>query len=279
MKLLWSVLLQAYGDAVVEEAPVFAISTYEVTVFCHRDFTHVRDKRIWASPPIAWDNASLPPRAAWLHFMAVAQDCQDMRSKDLLLRNQVPSTPPSGYPLALPDGEAPVRLNAANRNGYQREGMPDGEAPVRLNAANRNGYQREGMRQQPARCAKAASAKAGTVRQGSSLDVQASSSALSDDTAAYTSSADSMGPALLHHNLPVAAYCTQDALSLWLTRLPLGPLGDTIPELPWIQNDDLTLIMECLASTSLVRVMKVGHMQLKCLCPGMAVLCNVVSLG
>jgi len=252
------VLLQAYGDAVVEEAPVFAISNYEVTIFCHRNFTDVSDKRTWASPPIAWDSVSLPPRAAWLHFMAVAQGCQDIRSKDLLLRNQVPSTPPSGYTLALPSGEASVRLNAGNRNGYQREGM----------------------RQQPARRAKAPAAKAGTATQGSSLDVQASSPVLTDETAGYTSSADRIRPAFLHHDLPVATYRTQDALSVWLSRLPFGPLGDTIPELPWVQLDDLTLTMECLASASLVRVMKVGHRQL-ILCPGMAgiaVLCNAVSL-
>lgn len=76
-------LLQAYGDAVVEEAPLFAISNYEVMFFCHRNFTDVRDKRIWASPPIAWNSVSLPPRAAWLHFLAVAQECCTLRSKSL----------------------------------------------------------------------------------------------------------------------------------------------------------------------------------------------------
>lgn len=78
-------LQQAYSDAVVEEAPIFAISNYEVTFFCHRNFNDVRDKKIWASPPIAWNSVSLPPRAAWLHFLAVAQECRALRSKSLLL--------------------------------------------------------------------------------------------------------------------------------------------------------------------------------------------------
>lgn len=55
----------AYGDAVAAEAPVFAITNCEVTVFCHRNLTDVTDKRIWAFPPISWNNVCLPPRVAW----------------------------------------------------------------------------------------------------------------------------------------------------------------------------------------------------------------------
>ncbi len=93
-----------------EEAPVFAITNYEVTVFCHRNLADVTDKRIWASPPISWNSVSLPPRAAWLHFMAVAQSCQDLRSKDILLRGQVPVTPLSGYSLQTTSEELSLRL-------------------------------------------------------------------------------------------------------------------------------------------------------------------------
>ena len=78
-------LLQAYGDAVFEEAPIFAISNYDVTFFCRRHLSEVGNKRTWASPPIAWNEVSLPPRAAWLHFLAVAQECRAAKSKSVLL--------------------------------------------------------------------------------------------------------------------------------------------------------------------------------------------------
>ena len=45
-------LLQAYGDAVVEEAPIFAISNYDVTFFCRQHLSEVGDKRIWAPHPL-----------------------------------------------------------------------------------------------------------------------------------------------------------------------------------------------------------------------------------
>lgn len=138
-------LLQACGDAVVEEAPIFAITNYEVTFFCHQNFNDVRDKRIWASPPIALNSVSLPPRAAWLHFLAVAQECRTLRSKSLLLQNEVPSTPTSGYPVLLPSGET-----------------------VRLNASTPNVHQTIGSRQQPAHRAKHA-----TKEQATSLKMQA----------------------------------------------------------------------------------------------------------
>ena len=126
-------LLQAYGDAVVEEAPIFAISNYEVTFFCHRNLNDVRDKRIWASPPIAWTSVSLPPRAAWLHFLAAAQECSTLRSKSLLHRDEVPLTPMSGYPVSLPSGET-VRLNASTRSGYQTVGSCQQPPPLAKHA-------------------------------------------------------------------------------------------------------------------------------------------------
>ncbi len=200
-------LLQAYGAAVVEEAPIFAISNYEVTFFCHRNLNDVRDKRIWASPPIAWNSVSLPPRAAWLHFLDVAQECRTLRSKSLLLRNKVPLNPTSGYPMPLPSGET-----------------------AGLNASTPNGHQTVGSRQQPARRAKHA-AKGGY--QASSLNMQALGSRRTE--------------------------CAQVAMSSWLSCLQHLPLGDAISELPWVKLDQLKLTMECLGSTSLARVMKVGH--------------------
>ena len=114
-------LLQAYGAAVVEEAPIFAITNYEVTFFCRRHLTDVKDTRIWASPPIAWNSASLPPRAAWLHFLAVAQHCRSVYSESLLRRDEVPSTSPSGYSV-VSSSAATVKLNASEPNRNQTDG-------------------------------------------------------------------------------------------------------------------------------------------------------------
>ena len=91
-----------------------------------------------------------------------------------------------------------------------------------------NGHQTVGSRQQPARRAKHA-----TKEQATSLKMQASSSSLTE--------------------------CSQGALSPWLSCLQHLPLADAISELPWIKLDQLKLTMECLGSTSLARVMKVGH--------------------
>ena len=203
--------LQAYGDAVVEEAPIFAISNYEVTFFCRRHLTDVRDKRIWASPPIAWDSASLPPRAAWLHFLGVAQECRNLMSKTTLLRDEVPSAITPGFAVASPSRE-------------------DG----RLIASLPTGVQTVDTCQQSARRAKHAAE--GRVAQASSMEMAAPSSGLTD--------------------------CPQMALSLWLRSLQELPIEDAIFELPCVEpNDELRLTMECLGSTSLARVMKVGHVK------------------
>ena len=186
--------------------------------------------------------------------MAVAQSCQDLRSKEMLLRGQVPVTPVSGYSLKSE------------------------ELHLRLKAGIRHGYQRQGIRQQPARRAKAHAAKSVGIS-GSSLNMQASSALLGDANIGYLAT-DSMGPVQLHRNHAAAARCTQGELGIWLQRLPAGPIADATSELCWISFDDPTLTMECLASTAVVRVMKVCHIQLK-LCPGlpdMVMLCNVVSV-
>ncbi len=114
---------------------------------------------------------------------------------------------------------------------------------------------------QPARRAKAHAAKSvGTS--GSSLEMRASSALLGDGNTGYLSATDSIGPVHLHRDLPAAACCTQDKLAIchWLQRLPAGPFADAISELCWISFDDPTVTMECLASTAVVRVMKVCHM-------------------
>ena len=210
-----------------EEAPVFAITNYEVTVFCHRNLTDVTDKRLWASPPISWNNASLPPRAAWLHFIAVAQSCQDLRSKDMFLRGQVPVTPLPGYSLKTTSKELSLRLKAGTHYGYRKAGM----------------------QQQPACRAKAHAAK--SVRtSGSSLEMQASSALLGDGNTGDPSATDSIGPVHLHRDLSAATCCTQDTIAIWLQRLSAGPFAEAISELCWISYDNPNLTMECLASTA-----------------------------
>jgi len=150
----------------------------------------------------------------------------------------------------------PVRCGRTTE--YEPETTSE-ELSVRLKAGTRHGYQREGMRQQPARRAKAHAAKSvGTS--GSSLEMQASSALLGDGNTGYLSATDSIGHVRLHRDLPAAACCTQDKLAIWLQRLPAGPFADAISELCWISFDDPTLTMECLASTAVVRVMKVCHM-------------------
>ena len=101
----------------MEEAPLFAITNYGVTIFCHRDFSIITDKRIWASPPISWNSTLLPPRAAWLHFMAIAEECRIMAVKSRLSRSQVPLTPTHEYALPLSNDGGSRLLNAACKTG------------------------------------------------------------------------------------------------------------------------------------------------------------------
>ena len=58
--------LQAHGDPVVEEAPLFVVSNYNATTFCQQGFSNVCSKGICASPTITWDSPLLLPRAVWL---------------------------------------------------------------------------------------------------------------------------------------------------------------------------------------------------------------------
>ena len=70
------------GDALVEEAPIFAISNYDVTFFCRRHLSEVGDKRIWASPPIAWNEVSIAPScslAAFLGCSSRVPRCQEQK--------------------------------------------------------------------------------------------------------------------------------------------------------------------------------------------------------
>lgn len=97
MSFWWSPL-QAYGDAVKDEAPLFAVSTYNVTFFLKRDTNDVSNKVLYASPPVCWNGAGgIPPYAAWLFFLQHASQLT-LAVKQQLSRDQVPSTPRHGHP-------------------------------------------------------------------------------------------------------------------------------------------------------------------------------------
>ncbi len=207
---------------------MFAVSNYNATIFCRQDFSNVRNKDIWASPTITWDSPLLPPRAAWLYFMSVAQECRANGVKSRLRREQVPSKPLSDYSLPLSHAQATLQ-----------------------NSAWSSGCQLKGTRQQPGRAAKRLQTKAGTWQQDKTQDWPISSLVMTADTngsAAPTS--------------PAAADTAQSVTSLltaWISQLPHTPRKLAISQLPWMQLEHVHLTMECIGSTSLARVLKVGH--------------------
>ena len=90
MALFLSALLhvvQAYGMAVVDEAPVFMLTSYNVSVFFKRS-NDVEDKRLWASEPI-WIN-QIDPSACAIWAQAL-QQAEELRGwKPMLQRAKVP---------------------------------------------------------------------------------------------------------------------------------------------------------------------------------------------
>ncbi len=221
--------LQAYGDAVAEEAPLFALSTYNATIFCRRDFSNVRNKDIWASPTITWDSPLLPPRAAWLYFMSVAQNCRANGVKSRLRREQVPSMP-------LPDHSLPVS---------------HAQATLQLNSAWNSGCQLKGTRQQPGRAAKRLQTRTGTLQQDRTQDWPSSSMVMTADT---NGSAVLTSPAAAD-----TAPLVTSLLTAWISQLPHTPRETAISQLPWMQLEHVDLTMDCIGSNSLARVLKVGH--------------------
>ena len=221
--------LQAYGDAVAEEAPLFALSNYNATIFCRRDFSSVRNRNIWASPTTTWDSPLLLPCAAWFYFMSVAQECHANGVKSRLRREEVPSTP-------LPDHILPL--------GHA-------QATLQLNFALSSGCQLKGTRQQPSRAAKRLQTKAGTRQQDRTQHWASSSLVGTTDTsgnAAPTSSA-SAG----------TAPSVTSLLTAWISQLPHTTSEAAISQLPWMQLENVDLTMDCIGCNYLARVLKVGH--------------------
>ena len=95
--------LQAYGDAIIDEAPLLFVSNYHCTVFLKRS-EHVHNKQLWASEPIWWDQQQPSARSCWLRFLQVADELQDMKPR--LPRMVVPRTA-GGYVLPRVGIEAP----------------------------------------------------------------------------------------------------------------------------------------------------------------------------
>ena len=81
-------VVQAYGMAVVDEAPVFVLTSYNVSVFFKRS-NDVEDKRLWASEPV-WINQIDPPACAmWAHALQQAEELRGW--KPMLPRAKVPT--------------------------------------------------------------------------------------------------------------------------------------------------------------------------------------------
>ena len=90
-------VVQAFGDAVLDEAPGMIVSNYACTIFLVRSID-VHDKRLWVSPPVWWNDTEVPARACWLSFLNEME--QRIPWKRLLSRTQVPATG-KGYSMQL----------------------------------------------------------------------------------------------------------------------------------------------------------------------------------
>ena len=84
--------MQAYGDAVMDEVPIFAISNHETAIFLKRS-QHVGSKVLECSPVIFRDGRNgLPMRVAWLWCLEEAVRLQGWKAG--LQRKLVPKTGP-----------------------------------------------------------------------------------------------------------------------------------------------------------------------------------------
>lgn len=72
--------MQAFGDAVLEEAPLLIISNYDCTLFLRRSLC-VQDTTLYASPPVWWDDERVPPRICWLHALRKAAELRERKQR------------------------------------------------------------------------------------------------------------------------------------------------------------------------------------------------------
>jgi hypothetical protein len=64
-------MMQVFGDAVIDKAPVLVLTNYKVTIFMRRH-EDVHDKCLQASTPVWYDQLDPPVRASWLYAMKEA---------------------------------------------------------------------------------------------------------------------------------------------------------------------------------------------------------------
>lgn len=101
------VIQQAYGDAVMDEAPLLLISNWHTTFLFSRCLDDVCNKTLQVSQ-WAWDSIDVPPLGAFLYVLHLAHQLWHKNAKQQLPRVGVPVTPRSGYEVQL--GSRQVQL-------------------------------------------------------------------------------------------------------------------------------------------------------------------------
>eukprot|EP00878_Enallax_costatus_P019841 GHUV01020946.1.p1 GENE.GHUV01020946.1~~GHUV01020946.1.p1 ORF type:complete len:285 (+),score=50.12 GHUV01020946.1:636-1490(+) len=104
MDRVTQVVQQAYGHAVMNECPFAAITTGKVTHFLRRSLTDPTDSTVWVSPPVSFEGEAVPPLAAWLHLLNLAQSHAlqpDGTKRPGWPRERVPVPTQNGYKLVL----------------------------------------------------------------------------------------------------------------------------------------------------------------------------------
>lgn len=129
---------QAFGDSVLEEAPVFMICTYNAAVFCKR--LQAPSKHILVSPVVHCDGSGgIPLVGACLYYLQQAEELYEFKSK--YQRELVPLSG-RGYPFRHEHGHG-----LRSRKRAADEG--DVRAMVRLRAHSRLRYEPGKSAEQP----------------------------------------------------------------------------------------------------------------------------------
>lgn len=119
--------MQAFGDAITDEAPLIIISNYEVTYFLLRDTEDANNRTLKASPPVAWNIQDPPAMACFLHALELSAELWDAGVKAKLSRDAVLGTPVGGF--SLQSGEFTIVLNKNFQHGVAIQGPRHSSAP------------------------------------------------------------------------------------------------------------------------------------------------------
>lgn len=119
----------------------------------------------------------------------------------------------------------------------------DGARTLQLNAAWRTGYQIKATREQPSQAVKR--------QKGYAIALQAD-----------------CGPGSQPRTIDAATdyLTTEDVLAAWIIQLPPEPEETAVAKLPWLPAQNITLTVECIASTSFIRVVKITFYSIALLC-------------